>query len=158
MYDGLTDTLRQWPRLDAMFLPINGRDAERFLTGCLGNFTFQEAVDLAGELRSGLAVPAHYDMFAGNQEDPQKPCASSKPKFPESPTGSAPPAPASLPDPDSLNHFAHGIRGRRQGNPLPVGLAVKQRFGELSACFNSPAVVGNHTHGHTARSIHSRTA
>jgi L-ascorbate metabolism protein UlaG (beta-lactamase superfamily) len=72
MYDGLVQTLAEFSRLDAMFLPINGRDAERFLRGCLGNFTFQEAVELAGELRPGLAVPAHYDMFIGNQEDPQK--------------------------------------------------------------------------------------
>src|SRR6185369_1199055 len=35
MYEGLLTTLQQWPRYDAMFLPINGRDAERFLTGCL---------------------------------------------------------------------------------------------------------------------------
>src|SRR5579872_263684 len=72
MYDGLITTLRQGPRLDAMFLPINGRDAERFRSGCLGNFTFQEAAELAGELRPGLAVPAHYDMFIGNQEDPAR--------------------------------------------------------------------------------------
>ncbi len=72
MYDGLTQTLRQWPFLEVMFLPINGRDAERYQRGCLGNFTFQEAAELAGELRPGLAVPAHYDMFVGNQEDPQK--------------------------------------------------------------------------------------
>jgi L-ascorbate metabolism protein UlaG (beta-lactamase superfamily) len=72
MYDGLAESLRRWSRFDAMFLPINGRDAERFLEGCLGNFTFQEAVELAGELKPGLAVPSHYDMFVGNQEDPQK--------------------------------------------------------------------------------------
>ena len=82
MYDGLTATLKQWPRLDTMFLPINGRDAERFVTGCLGNFTFQEAVELAGELRPGLAVPAHYDMFIGNQEDPRKFVRFLEAKFP----------------------------------------------------------------------------
>ena len=82
MYDGLAETLKQWPRLDAMFLPINGRDAERFLRGCLGNFTFQEAAELAGELRPGLAVPTHYDMFVGNQEDPQKFVHFLEAKFP----------------------------------------------------------------------------
>lgn len=71
-YEGLLTTLQRWPRYDALFLPINGRDAERFLTGCMGNFTFQEAAELAGELRPGLAVPSHYDMFVGNQEDPSK--------------------------------------------------------------------------------------
>ena len=34
--------------------------------------TFQEAADLAGDLRVELAVPMHWDMFAGNSEDPQK--------------------------------------------------------------------------------------
>lgn len=72
MYEGLLTTLQQWPRYDVMFLPINGRDAERFLRGCLGNMTYQEAVELAGEIKPGLAVPTHYDMFVGNQEDPDK--------------------------------------------------------------------------------------
>lgn len=53
---------------DALFVPINGRDAERYLRNCIGNFTFQEAVDLVGFVRPGLAVPTHYDMFPGNQE------------------------------------------------------------------------------------------
>jgi L-ascorbate metabolism protein UlaG (beta-lactamase superfamily) len=86
MYDGLAQTLAGFPHLDAMFLPINGRDAERFLRGCLGNFTFQEAVELAGELRAGLAVPAHYDMFIGNQEDPQKFVDFLNAKFPGVPS------------------------------------------------------------------------
>ena len=34
--------------------------------------TYQEAVELAGELAVGLAVPAHWDMFAMNSEDPQR--------------------------------------------------------------------------------------
>lgn len=72
LYEGLRATLAQWPRLDVMFLPINGRDAERYLRDCFGNMTFQEAVELAGDLKAGLAVPAHYDMFVGNQEDPEK--------------------------------------------------------------------------------------
>ena len=72
MYDGLLDSLKPWKRYDAIFLPINGRDAERYLRNCLGNFTFQEAVELVGELKPGLAVPTHYDMFLGNQENPAK--------------------------------------------------------------------------------------
>ena len=86
MYDGLLATLRQWTHFDALFLPINGRDAERFQTGCLGNFTFQEAVELAGDLRPSLAVPAHYDMFIGNQEDPQKFVRFLEAKFPGIPS------------------------------------------------------------------------
>jgi len=72
MYDGLLTTLQQWKHFDAMFLPINGRDAVRFKANCMGNFTFQEAAELAGELKPSVAVPAHYDMFIGNQEDPTK--------------------------------------------------------------------------------------
>jgi L-ascorbate 6-phosphate lactonase len=86
MYDGLTAALQALPHLDAMFVPINGRDAERFLSGCLGNFTFQEAAELAGELRPGLAVPCHYDMFVGNQEDPSKFVRFLEAKFPGIPS------------------------------------------------------------------------
>ena len=71
-YEGLLTTLQGFPRFDAIFVPINGRDAERFLQNCLGNFTYQEAAELAGELGVGLVVPSHYDMFTGNQEDPAK--------------------------------------------------------------------------------------
>ncbi len=84
-YEGMISTLRQWPRLDAMFLPINGRDAERYLRNCIGNLTFQEAVELAGELNTGLAVPSHYDMFVGNQEDPGKFVAYLNAKYPSVP-------------------------------------------------------------------------
>jgi len=81
VYDGLVATLRRW-RFDVAFLPINGRDATRFLAGCLGNMTYQEAVDLAGELGVRLAVPAHWDMFAMNSEDPQKFVGYLSAKFP----------------------------------------------------------------------------
>lgn len=81
-YEGLLTTLQQWPRIDAAFLPINGRDAERFLSGCIGNMTYQEAVELAGQLNVGLAVPSHYDMFIGNQEDPSKFVRFLQAKFP----------------------------------------------------------------------------
>lgn len=69
-YEGLLTTLKKW-EFDAVFLPINGRDATRYKEHCLGNMTFQEAVDLAGKLRPGLAVPMHYGMFAHNTEEPQ---------------------------------------------------------------------------------------
>lgn len=55
-------------RPDIVFVPINGRDGERYRRGILGNFTFQEAVDFCGAVRPRLAVPMHYDMFPGNQE------------------------------------------------------------------------------------------
>jgi len=69
VYEGLLTTLKNW-EFDAVFVPINGRDATRYRNHCLGNMTFQEAVDLVGNLKPGLAVPMHYDMFAHNSEDP----------------------------------------------------------------------------------------
>ncbi len=69
-YEGLLTALRRW-ELTVAFLPINGRDAVRFRAGCIGNMTYQEAVDLAGHLRPRLVVPTHYDMFTTNAEDPQ---------------------------------------------------------------------------------------
>lgn len=68
-YEGLeTALLRLAP--DLVFLPINGRDAERLRRNCIGNMTWQEAADLAGALTPTLAVPTHFDMFAGNTADP----------------------------------------------------------------------------------------
>jgi len=68
-YDGLARTLAEW-RFDVIFLPINGRDARRLKANCLGNFTFQEAVDLAGEIVTRFAIPTHYDMFESNSANP----------------------------------------------------------------------------------------
>ncbi|HHN46509.1 MAG TPA: MBL fold metallo-hydrolase, partial [Planctomycetes bacterium] len=68
-YEGLETKLRRW-RFDALMLPINGRDARRLAANCIGNMTYQEAADLAGALEPALVIPAHYDMFAANSEDP----------------------------------------------------------------------------------------
>ncbi len=70
IYDGLQAKLRKW-RYDAVFLPINGRDARRLRSGCIGNMTYQEAADLAGSLGASVTVPGHFDMFEGNREDPE---------------------------------------------------------------------------------------
>jgi len=68
-YEGLETRLKRQP-IDLAFLPINGRDATRLARNCIGNMTYQEAVDLAGAVRPRLTVPAHYEMFASNAEDP----------------------------------------------------------------------------------------
>jgi L-ascorbate metabolism protein UlaG (beta-lactamase superfamily) len=70
IYEGMQALLRQW-RIDLAFLPINGRDAQRLAANCIGNMTYQEAVDLAGALRPGMVVPTHFEMFASNSENPQ---------------------------------------------------------------------------------------
>ena len=67
-YEGLWARLARW-HFDAALLPINGRDAARLRRNCIGNMTYQEAADLAGELEPGLTVPGHYEMFESNSED-----------------------------------------------------------------------------------------
>jgi len=71
-YEGLEARLKRFGTIDAAFLPINGRDAQRLRSGCIGNMTYQEAVDLAGAVGVRLAVASHWDMFKNNSEDPQK--------------------------------------------------------------------------------------
>lgn len=68
-YEGLQSKLQRFAP-DIMLLPINGRDAQRLASGCIGNLTYQEAADLAGAVGPRLTIPAHYDMFAGNSENP----------------------------------------------------------------------------------------
>jgi L-ascorbate metabolism protein UlaG (beta-lactamase superfamily) len=70
-YDGLEPFLKTLD-LDLLFLPINGRDAKRYTSGCIGNMNFAEAVDLAGVVAPKLAIPGHYEMFANNSENPLK--------------------------------------------------------------------------------------
>ena len=70
-YEGMLPKLKRFGPIDAALLPINGRDAERYRRNCIGNMTFQEAADLAGELQPGLAIPGHWDMFADNPGDPE---------------------------------------------------------------------------------------
>jgi len=81
IYEGLQTRLKHW-RLDVMFLPINGRDAVRLASGCIGCMTYQEAADLAGALRPRLTIPAHYEMFASNSQAPEPFIDYMKVKYP----------------------------------------------------------------------------
>ena len=69
-YEGMLPKLQAFGKTDAAILPINGRDAKRYRANCIGNMTWQEAADLAGELKPGVVIPGHYDMFAANSADP----------------------------------------------------------------------------------------
>lgn len=69
-WEGLQARLRPFD-MDVAFVPINGRDARRYREDILGNMTYQEAADLVGGLDVELIVPAHFDMFDANLEDPQ---------------------------------------------------------------------------------------
>lgn len=82
LYEGIAENLRQW-KIDLALLPINGRDAWRYTHDIIGCMTFQEAADLAGAFRPRLVMPAHYDMFAANTEDPQKFLDYMRVKYPE---------------------------------------------------------------------------
>lgn len=70
IYEGLHNKLRKFNKIHVMFMPINGRDAKRYRENCIGNMTYQEAVDLAGSINPKLVVPGHYEMFSSNSEDP----------------------------------------------------------------------------------------
>jgi L-ascorbate metabolism protein UlaG (beta-lactamase superfamily) len=70
-YEGMMPKLRAFGKFDAEILPINGRDAKRYRNNCIGNMTYQEAADLAGELEPRIVIPGHWDMFADNSEDPK---------------------------------------------------------------------------------------
>ena len=70
-YEGMLAKIKAFGDIDAELLPINGRDARRYRNNCIGNLTYQEAADLAGEVSPKLVIPGHWDMFADNSEDPQ---------------------------------------------------------------------------------------
>ena len=69
-YEGMLPKLRAFGPVDAALLPINGRDGKRYRGNLIGNMTFQEAADLAGELGTRTVIPGHWDMFAENPGDP----------------------------------------------------------------------------------------
>ncbi len=70
-YEGMMPKIKAFGSIDAEILPINGRDAKRYRQNCIGNMTYQEAADLAGEIDPGMIIPGHWDMFADNSEDPE---------------------------------------------------------------------------------------
>ena len=69
-YEGMMPELKSFGTIDVGLLPINGRDAKRYRENCIGNMTYQEAADLAGELGTKMVIPGHWDMFEFNGEDP----------------------------------------------------------------------------------------
>lgn len=61
-YPGLEERLKKW-KIDIALLPINGRDPAR---GVAGNFSADEAVQLAKQIKARLVIPCHYEMFEFN--------------------------------------------------------------------------------------------
>ncbi len=69
-YEGMLGILQAFGPFDVELLPIHGRDGTRYRRDCIGNMTYQEAADLAGELSPRMVIPGHWDMFADNSADP----------------------------------------------------------------------------------------
>jgi L-ascorbate metabolism protein UlaG (beta-lactamase superfamily) len=69
MYDGLIERLRE-RRVDVLLAPINGVDYFRTRRNIVGNLSAREAADLAAAAGVKLLIPAHWDLFAGNAENP----------------------------------------------------------------------------------------
>ena len=67
-YEGLDEKLKG---CDIMIMPINGRDYyRRYELDIIGNFEPQETVILAKRAGAKLLVPAHFDLYAPNGQDP----------------------------------------------------------------------------------------
>ncbi len=81
-YEGLGTVLSANGPFDAMFLPVNGRDAWRLSHGFIGCMDAHEAVELAGELGAKALVPGHHDMFARNPGDVRECVRFAKVKYP----------------------------------------------------------------------------
>ncbi len=71
-YEGMLYKLTQFGDIDIQLLPINGRDAKRYRQNWIGNMTWQEAADLAGDINPSLVIPGHWDMFENNSADPNE--------------------------------------------------------------------------------------
>jgi L-ascorbate metabolism protein UlaG (beta-lactamase superfamily) len=69
MYDGLIERLRARP-VDVLLAPINGLDYFRTKRDIVGNLSAREAAELAVAAGVKLLIPAHWDLFAGNAENP----------------------------------------------------------------------------------------
>jgi L-ascorbate metabolism protein UlaG (beta-lactamase superfamily) len=67
-YEGLVERLIRW-NIDLALVPINGRDPAR---GVAGNFTAVEAARLGTQMKAGLVIPCHYEMFEFNTVSPEE--------------------------------------------------------------------------------------
>ena len=81
-YDGLAERIRS-VGAGILLLPINGRDAEREARDIVGNLDAAEAARVAGASGARVAIPMHYDMFAGNPGYPERFVAEVREHHPE---------------------------------------------------------------------------
>ena len=71
-YEGMLSKVTQFGDIDIELLPINGRDGKRYMEHWIGNMTYQEAADFAGDVGTKIVIPGHWDMFADNGADPHE--------------------------------------------------------------------------------------
>ncbi|NOU80534.1 MBL fold metallo-hydrolase [Paenibacillus sp. LMG 31459] len=57
-------------KVDLALLPINGRDYYRGSRNIVGNMNYREAAEFAATSGFETVVPLHYDLYAGNAENP----------------------------------------------------------------------------------------
>ena len=69
MYDGMIERLRA-RQVDVLLAPINGLDYFRTKRDIVGNLSAREAAELAVAAGVKLLIPSHWDLFAGNAENP----------------------------------------------------------------------------------------
>ncbi len=83
LYDGMLDSLKKISdHYEVCCLPANGRDAAREAMGMIGNLHPEESLELAQQLKAGVLIPMHNDMFRVNSLDPQRLNDHAKEHFP----------------------------------------------------------------------------
>lgn len=84
LYDGMLESLKKISdHYEVCCLPANGRDAEREAMGMIGNLHPEESLELAHQLKAGMLIPMHNDMFKVNSLDPQRLNQYAKEHFPD---------------------------------------------------------------------------
>jgi len=69
LFPELLETVQGHP-IDLAMLPINGRDYFRNERNIVGNMNYREAAEFAAVAGFETVIPLHYDLFAGNAENP----------------------------------------------------------------------------------------
>jgi len=69
IFPELIERLTQF-KPDLAMLPINGRDYFRNQQDIVGNMDYREAVEFGHQIGAETIIPLHYDVFAGNAENP----------------------------------------------------------------------------------------
>lgn len=84
LYDGLLESLKKISdHYNVCCLPANGRDAKREAMGMIGNLHPEESLELAQQLKAGVLIPMHNDLFWVNSLDPQRLNLYAKEHFPD---------------------------------------------------------------------------